>query len=489
MEKNKRIFMGVAIFVASVIVVLVLFLLGKKVINVIGGDDENETTEYQCGCMHFYELKQGYVNKKIEGVDRGGQICTGDKYLFTTYCEDWCDYSIKVYEAMGEDSCFVTSINLKNYLYEKVNWESYFTVRQMFVISNKLVVVCDMGAGHNLDKRILCFDYSNINDIKLIDEKKYSNNYFDFFTQDNYLYALGKNRVQAIEFGDNIKVIGEFKNEHDGRMEMYITSETMYFMTRKGENAKYFYVEKVDYEKGKFESKAIAEVEGCLLDANGYIFDGAQEEDELGIHEKDGSLYFIVNDSYEENSKYFAYCLDEDLKIIKNESNLEKQDAFEQIGYLNRVEKVFYPWNDGKILAFDKKQGDVRLVMNTKGSMDELLEEASMKLPESTSTDTLYRDKDAFIDLEKNIVGLFTQSFDSNSNEGVSYYILKYEDGAFVRKAYVFCKKYVETMAHNMAETTTDGVCLGNYYYVMNTGGEISVISLDTFEISKINCQ
>ena len=493
MEKKKRILMGMGILVACAVVGIVLFLAGKKVVNVIVGDSlEEETTTYQCDCMLFYEQKTGFINKKIEGVEKGGTSVVCGDYIYSVFFEEYQDYSIKIFETAGEDSRYVKDIKLKEHLFEKVTNNSYFEVRKMFEISDMLVVICDTSVGFADYCKLICFDVTDIENIEVAYETLLSVNSFAFFEKDDCLYAMDRESIEVISFDGNIRKLEEFKYEHDGRMEVYVTAENMYFMTRKNEKDKMFFIEKISYKDGIFESDAIEEIKGCLLSKSMHTINGASEENELGIYENNGELRFIVNESHESGSKYYAYRLNDKLEVIEKASGLMKQEALEVIGCVDETESVMYPWEDGKILSVSKSQGDVKLTMYTINVDGEMLEETSMKLQESSSLDTMYKEKTPMIDVERNIIGIGVSSYDNGSRaaqDGVSYYIISYEEGNFVKKAYVFYENYKPHIKYGSVATTTSGVRMGDYYYVANTGGEISVISLDTYEITKINCQ
>lgn len=493
MEKKNKILIGIGIFMACAVVGIVLFFVGKKVTNVIDSNTaENETAAYQCDCMLFYEQKTGYINKKIEGVERGGTSVVCGNYIYSVYFEEYQDYSIKIFETAGENSRYVKDIKLKEYLFEKITNDSYFEVRKMFEISDMLVVICDTSVGFADYCKLLCFDVSDIENIEVVYETLLSQTSFEFFEKDDCLYIIDRKCVEAISFDGEIRKLEKFKYEHDGRMEVYVTAENMYFMTRKNENDKMFFVEKISYEDGIFESDAIAEIKGCLLSKSKHMLNDATEENDLGIYENNGELRFVVNESHESGSKYCAYRLDDNLNVIEKTSGLWKKEALESIGYIDEIDSVMFQWNDEKILAIGKTQGDVTLTMYTLDSEGKMFEETSIKLQESSSLDEMYKKKTPMIDSERNIIGIGVSSYDNGSRaaqDGISYYIISYEEGKFVKKAYVFYENYKPHIKYGSVETTTSGVRRGDYYYVANTGGEISVISLDTFEITKINCQ
>lgn len=485
--RQKKIYGVVALISTLIVVVGISGILYAKNKLKESKTEKEQTTAFECGCMSYYDKEVGYVNMKIEGVDRGAMSVATGNYIFSVFYEEFYDYSIKVYEAAGKETKYIKDISLKECLFGTVSAGNSFEVADVFSISDRLVVVCGIGTGLiNVQKyEILCFDTRDIDNINLVYKTTLSKDYFEFFEKDGYMYAVGKKSVVSMNFAENPGIVDKYEIISDGRVEMYINQNNMYFITRDDESENELVVSRVEYADGNIDEVARTKVVGCLYDRSAAII-GVSNDDDMGIYEKDGKLSFIIRD-HQKEKKYNAYVLDEKLEVIEQFENMTKREGLSQIGNTSELNDVWYDWFDEKSIKIGMYQGKVELTMN-----EESNEEGFVRLNESTSIGTLYRDKKALVDSERNIICVGVESYDIGSNgseAGISYYIFSYEDGKFVKKAYVFYETYMPHVKYGSVDTSTDGMCIGNYYYVVNTGGEVSVISLEDFEITKVNAR
>ncbi len=490
--KNKKLYGVIGVMAGAIILLAVV--LGVFV------SDENKKEEIteqgsvmnhnNLVCDHNYGDNE-YINLKVEGVNSGQKAAACGNYIFSSYCVDFLKYAINIYKADGKDTTYVKSFDLVNDAATNKKGEIYFEVVDVLNLSERLVVICSMGMGeiNTHYYNVLCYDVENIDDIKLVSCQNVSADYFEFWVKGEYLYGIGESSVMSMSFAGEPKFVDEFEVVNDGRMEIYINENHIYFITRQSKEASQVSVLKLDYEDGIFNTIAHTKLSGRLLNSD-TMYVGVISEDEMGIHEKDGKFSFLITNEADE-SKYTAYVLDENLGVIRNDKNISKNEALKAINYSKDSLEIYYSWKDEEKLAVGLESGDVQITMYDIANQSEYIEKASVKLSESVSDDSLYKTRKALVDSERNLICIGVSSMDKNSGgrmlNGISHYVFSYEDEKLVEKAYVYYSDYRMDREYSSDETSTNGMLIGDYYYVVNTGGQISVISLDSFEITEID--
>ncbi len=454
---------------------------------------------------------------------------------------------LDIIKADGENTEYIAQYDLNKYIVEKLGTGiGYYYIDDMILYDDKLIVIGSMNLeaysykGHTI---IAVFDRNDELNIELMKCFTVSGDYSQCRMNNGYLYVISNYNIdlnniepqvdgEAIKCGNiyisecdeyrkymiftafNMKEEPSYVSDcavvNDGYPEIYASNDNIYLITSSYKDGFFnsrqiMNIMKFTYDEGKVTPKASLQVDGwlddifCIDEYNGYlriVVTSAKNGEEI-------NTLYVFDSELKETGKIEDIAPRERIYSARFDGDIGYFVTFEQIDPLFSVDlsdpanpkivgelkipgfsEYMHMWSEDKMLGVGKEDGNVKLSMFDISDPHNVKEEDKTILQDIYNSEALYNHKAILVNSSKNIIGFcadglnYVQTFDYGYVEqGSFYFIYAYENETFVLKQAVSVKE--------MNGGQVRGMYIGNYIYVVETLGNIKVISLDNFEVVK----
>ncbi len=401
-------------------------------------------------------------------------------------------------------------------------------------------------ANYNSETLIAVFDRSDVMDMKLVKCFTVSGAYSQSRMNNGYLYIVSKQKVNGdsikpyvdgcsmecsdiyISENDDYKLYSIFTSYNmsgepalvdnkavidDGYGELYASTGNFYLLSSSFKDTLFsgskrtLYIMKLSYVDGIITPVATTEIDGWLED----VFCVDEYNEYLRIVVTSTKNYDEINTLYvfdkflSETGKIEDIAPGESIYSARFNGDIGYFVTFEQVDPLFTVDlsdptspkiigelkipgfsEYMHMWNEDRMFGIGEEDGYIKLSMFDISNPYDVKEEDKTVFENMYYSSALYNHKAILVSPDKNIIGFCAEGwvnygwmedgvmYDGMMSAGC-YYIFAYEDGEFVEKQVVIDED-------NFYEDVR-GMYIGDYIYVVNVSGKISVISMDDFEI------
>lgn len=474
-----------------------------------------------------------HTNIQEEGVDEGDVVKTDGKYIYS-FNEDAFGNCIKIVKADGKHTKLISSISLDG-----------IELSEMYISGNRLIALgCESNPdeinGNPQDKtKIFVYDLTDIQNPKLLFEKKQSGSYSNSRKTGNYLYTISTMRVYSADsddekkryipsiddtlfnedkmfcppevssteylvftaldvtgdgtFSDSLSVLG-------GDGICYVSTNNLYIVTNKGWGKST--INKFEYKDGKIDYS-------CQKSFNGNILN------QFSMDEYNGYLRFVATSNTDKTSSNGLYVMDAKLNRVGSVSNLARSERIYSARFLGdkayfvtyrETDPVFYvdlkdpkhpivkdelkipgfsnylhPFSDNLLLGIGSENdlgntGRAKLSMFNIKDGEKLAEQNKLLLDNDTTTSAGNDYKSVLVDKKRNRIGFFVTCYMNNSN----YFVLYSYDK---NKGFQKVAKLDDDSTNSSAYSR--GMFIGNYFYLTYSGYKTCVYDVNSFKLIK----
>lgn len=484
------------------------------------------------------------TNVRTEGVDESDCIKTDGKYIYTIAGDrlliakpDGADTKYINEISLGE------LVNLKD---AEETYNDFNANDMMIYSDKLIILGNALKENEEYDCLVIIADISDIANVSLIQSFSIDGSYKECRMHGEYLYVSTKYEfenykvdgitpeinnetleckkvyftdnddyeahymISSYRITDKPELIDYVSVINDGYVQLYASTENIYVMSQKyTAREDILEILKFSYSDGIIEPKATRKISGWL-------------EDVFCVDEYEGNLRIVITSMGNGQNVNSLYVLDGNLEEIGKISDIAPGESiysarfngdigyfvtFEQVDPLFSVDlsdpenpeiigKLKIPgfseymhfWEEGKMLGIGLENRQLKLSMFDISDPTNVTEEDKCILKNIYDSVALYNHRAAFIEPEKNIIGFpaygsFYADYDVEYK--MSYYIYSYENGEFVQKVEIIEDEYGNDESEYYEQYEyydMRGMYIGDYIYVVSTGGEIKVLDINTFE-------
>ena len=298
---------------------------------------------------------------------------------------------------------------------------------------------------------------------------------------------------------------------HDGEPEMYASSQNIYLISSVYETSLFsgskqaLCIMKFAYGEGKITASATTKIDGWLEDVfcvdeyntylrivvtsyknydeinTLYVFDN--ELKEVGIIEDIAPGERIYSARFDGDIGYFVTFRQMDPLFSVDLSDPANPKIIGELK-IPGFSEYMHMWGDGKMLGIGEEDGLIKLSMFNISDPYNVTEEDKAIIENVYYSEALYNHKAILVSGTKNIIGFSAFGYWSDIiddevrlRDGEYYFLYAYDNGEFVQKA------AIEFDDYNYGQVR--GMYIGDYIYVVRAIGEISVVTMDDFELVK----
>ncbi len=470
----------------------------KVVLNIIKADGEN--TEYVGEYNISDIISEKYYNTQNE-INAKEMLVYGDKLIIlgTIYSTD-ADENTEVKTIVSVwDITDITAVSHKQSFTVDGNYEQCrMNDGYLYVLSNSEIDM-EKTAPEVEEEYIECEDI-------YVCDCNYYNTYSIFTTY---------NMKEEPQLVSDLAVV------NNNTVDLYVTTNSIYLMSTESRlddgnkmYQSYISIMKYSYSEGNITPVAATEVKGWLND----IFCVDEYNDYLRLvvtsytdeYEQINSLYVLDNElqisgkiediapgeriysaRFDGDIGYFVTFLQVDPLFSVDLSDPTNPKIMGELKIPGFSEFMFM-WEDGKMLGIGEEDRNIKLSMFDISDPFNVTEEDKLIVENAYYSEALYNYKSLLVNSDKNLIGFLAsgmvmletsiyEEYEDIINikykEVVKYYLYAYEEENFIKKA--------EIVFDYFGFGDVRGMYIGDYIYIVSTGGSVNVISMDSYECIK----